>query len=471
MTCSKELEPAQTQNQPADKTSKRNRQGNETKHKEEEKERGQKKKSKKKKQRRDEEETGKGKKERERKKKRKGERERREREREREKENKEHNTARTPTKGKTHKETRKRIPFLTLRAGNKKVIPEFGVCTRHSLQPSKRKVIHSIRNCKNQGNYLDVNVARTASTEGSSAPTLAKAVQETEILSNNLTNLVLACEFPSTMIFPVLKYKDTLPPKFGFTRIPVTLPLVIWAFVTWGGPYRLAESNNAAASVTCEILVPGFTTLWHSSAAIDALDRKYWAVLAWSNNVSTEGRRLSLSTGSLQWISFSEAHRTLRKGERDLVRSHSSVSSFAHCSASSHFTCTLRRVLSCFSISSAQMEAQNGAESPASFSISWAHVNAQEGGTSVAFIWTLPSGTVFRDASVWMPDIGTVTWVPSWLLLPNIVVPVLGRQKPLIEFCSCTFRSGGRLSPTIRPMSATGELNTGLDPKLETFNR
>jgi hypothetical protein len=211
------------QTKPARETDRETRRNTKRRRKKEAK----KKKSKKKKQRRDEEETGKGKKEREKKKKRKGERERREREREREKENKEHNTARTPTKGKTHKETRKRIPFLTLRAGNKKVIPEFGVCTRHSLQPSKRKVIHSIRNCKNQGNYLDVNVARTASTEGSSAPTLAKAVQETEILSNNLTNLVLACEFPSTMIFPVLKYKDTLPPKFGFTRIPVTLPLVI----------------------------------------------------------------------------------------------------------------------------------------------------------------------------------------------------------------------------------------------------
>ena len=135
MTCSKELEPAQTQNQPADKTSKRNRQGNETKHKEEEKERGQKQKkySKKKKRRRDEEETGKGKKE----KKRERAKERGEREKEREREGKQG----TQHSKNTHKRqdpqrNQKKNSILTLRAGNKKVIPEFCLWVLPPYQPS-----------------------------------------------------------------------------------------------------------------------------------------------------------------------------------------------------------------------------------------------------------------------------------------------------------------------------------------------
>ena len=193
------LEPAQTQNLPVDKTSKRNRQGIETKHRDEEKKRNkeetrkrQEKEKKREKKREERKEKKKGKKiqrkqqkeKRERVRERERERERdREREKEREKKNKENNTARTPTKGKTRKETRKGAFFKTLRNGNKIVTTEFA---RHSLQPSKPKVIHPIRNCKNLGN-LDVNVARMASTVGSSAPTLAKAVQETEIRSINLT--------------------------------------------------------------------------------------------------------------------------------------------------------------------------------------------------------------------------------------------------------------------------------------------
>ena len=130
MTCSKELEPAQTQNQPADKTSKRNRQGNETKHKEEEKERGQKQKkySKKKKRRRDEEETGKGKKE---KKKRKGKRERREREG---KQGTQH--SKNTHKRQDPQRNQKKNSILTLRAGNKKVIPEFCLWVLPPYQPS-----------------------------------------------------------------------------------------------------------------------------------------------------------------------------------------------------------------------------------------------------------------------------------------------------------------------------------------------
>ena len=117
-------------------------------------------------------------------KKRKGERER-QRERERKKERRK---TRKTTQQDTHKRqdpqrNQKRSIFKTLRNGNKIVTTEFA---RHSLQPSKPKVIHPIRNCKNLGN-LDVNVARIASTVGSSAPTLAKAVQETEIRSINLT--------------------------------------------------------------------------------------------------------------------------------------------------------------------------------------------------------------------------------------------------------------------------------------------
>jgi len=120
-------------------------------------------------------------------KKRKGERER-ETEREREKERKREEKQGKQHSKDTHKRqdpqrNQKRSIFKTLRDGNKIVTTEFA---RHSLQPSKPKVIHPIRNCKNLGN-LDVNVARMASTVGSSAPTLAKAVQETEIRSINLT--------------------------------------------------------------------------------------------------------------------------------------------------------------------------------------------------------------------------------------------------------------------------------------------
>ena len=117
-------------------------------------------------------------------KKRKGERER---QRERERKTERRKTRKT-TQQDTHKRqdpqrNQKRSIFKTLRNGNKIVTTEFA---RHSLQPSKPKVIHPIRNCKNLGN-LDVNVARMASTVGSSAPTLEKAVQETEIRSINLT--------------------------------------------------------------------------------------------------------------------------------------------------------------------------------------------------------------------------------------------------------------------------------------------